>query len=152
PVLLNRLLLESNCFTTLPEQPLAPGEKESRRYLLRTHGSARPPRPLHVVNMALNLVDTQDLAWQQRKAASFTVTPLHCGFYRGFGRSVEYGGPISLGTAMTISGAAASPNMGYHSSPAVTFFMALFNVRLGWWLGNPAFVGEQWYHALLKFF
>jgi hypothetical protein len=39
---------------------------------------------------------------------------------------------------MAISGAAASPNMGYHSSPLVTFLMALFNLRLGWWLGNPA--------------
>lgn len=25
----------------------------------------------------------------------------------------------------------------YHSSPALTFIMSLFNVRLGWWLGNP---------------
>ena len=38
---------------------------------------------------------------------------------------------------MAISGAAASPNMGYHSSPLVTFLMTLFNARLGWWLGNP---------------
>jgi hypothetical protein len=27
--------------------------------------------------------------------------------------------------------------MGYHSSPVVTLILALFNVRLGWWLGNP---------------
>ena len=44
---------------------------------------------------------------------------------------------ISLGTALTISGAAASPNMGYHSSPIVGLVMTLFNVRLGAWLGNP---------------
>ena len=42
-----------------------------------------------------------------------------------------------LGTAFAISGAAASPNMGYHSSPALTFLMGVFNVRLGWWAGNP---------------
>ena len=46
---------------------------------------------------------------------------------------------------MAISGAAASPNMGYHSSPSITFLMALFNVRLGWWLGNPGPEGEQTY-------
>jgi hypothetical protein len=45
---------------------------------------------------------------------------------------------ISLATAMTISGAAASPNMGYHSTPATAFLMTLFNVRLGVWLANPA--------------
>jgi hypothetical protein len=38
---------------------------------------------------------------------------------------------------MAISGAAASPNMGYNSSPALAFLMTMFNVRLGWWLGNP---------------
>ena len=35
--------------------------------------------------------------------------------------------------------------MGYHSSPAVTFLLALFNVRLGWWLGNPGEEGERTY-------
>jgi hypothetical protein len=44
---------------------------------------------------------------------------------------------------MAISGAAASPNMGYNSSPAITFLMTMFNVRLGWWLGNPGPQGER---------
>ena len=44
----------------------------------------------------------------------------------------------TLGTMMTISGAAISPNWGYHSSPATAFVMTLFNVRLGAWLPNPA--------------
>jgi hypothetical protein len=26
--------------------------------------------------------------------------------------------------------------MGYHTTPATAFFMALFDVRLGWWMGN----------------
>lgn len=59
-----------------------------------------------------------------------------------------YGGPepgLMLGTAMTISGAAASPNMGYHSSPVVTFLLALLNVRLGRWLGNPGPAGDGTY-------
>ncbi|HXO27110.1 MAG TPA: hypothetical protein VOA80_07200, partial [Thermoanaerobaculia bacterium] len=50
---------------------------------------------------------------------------------------------ISLGTAIAVSGAAASPNMGYHSSPVVAFLMTLFNVRLGWWLGNPGRAGAK---------
>jgi hypothetical protein len=44
---------------------------------------------------------------------------------------------------MAISGAAASPNMGYHSSPVLTFLMTLFNARLGWWLGNPGAKGQD---------
>jgi hypothetical protein len=45
---------------------------------------------------------------------------------------------------MTISGAAASPSMGYNSSPLLTIVMALFNARLGWWLGNPSHTGTAW--------
>jgi hypothetical protein len=105
-------------------------------------------RPFHVINMALNIVSTHHLSWQERKAESFTVSPLHSGSAcKAFRRSDEYGGVdgISLGTAMAISGAAASPNMGYHSSPGITFLLALFNVRLGWWLGNPGREGEEFY-------
>ena len=36
-------------------------------------------RPFHVINMTLNLAATARLAWQQRKAESFTVTPQFCG-------------------------------------------------------------------------
>ncbi len=108
-------------------------------------------KPFHVVNMALNLVRGKNLAWQQRKAESFTVTPLHAGSYRvGYRRSQDYGKgdkgeSISLGTAVAISGAAASPNMGYHSSPGITFLLTLFNARLGWWLGNPGAAGQRTY-------
>ena len=106
-------------------------------------------RPLLVVNMALNLVGGGNLAWQRRKAESFTASPLHCGSLRvGYRPSRRYGGsetvrPITLGTAMAISGATASPNMGYYSSPAITFLLTLFNARLGWWLGNPGAAGRR---------
>jgi len=103
-------------------------------------------KPFHVVNITLNLVAGKRLAWQQRKAESFTVSPLHSGSFRlGYHPSSEYGGPegISLGTAITISGAAASPNMGYHSAGVVGFIMTLFNARLGAWLGNPGPAGKQ---------
>jgi hypothetical protein len=105
-------------------------------------------RPFHVINMALNIVSTHHLSWQERKAESFTVSPLHSGSAcKAYRRSSGYGGKkgISLGTAMAISGAAASPNMGYHSSPPITFLLALFNVRLGWWLGNPGKEGQETY-------
>ena len=103
-------------------------------------------KPLHIVNIALNLVKVSDsrLEWQQRKAASFTVSPLHSGSAElGYARSESYAGEngISLARAMTISGAAASPNMGYHSAAPVAFVMSLFNVRLGWWLPNPGRAG-----------
>lgn len=113
-------------------------------------GAARKGwRPFHVINMALNVVSSKKLAWQERKAEPFTVSPLHSGSAcKAYRLSREYGHVgegISLGTAVAVSGAAASPNMGYHSAPSITFLMALLNVRLGWWLGNPGPEGEQTY-------
>ena len=121
-------------------------------------------RPFHVVNMTLNIVSSKRLAWQERKAAPFTVSPLHCGTSiasypvrttkesgkqedqpgGAYRPSEQYGDRhgITLGTAMAISGAAANPNMGYNTSPSVTFLMTIFNVRLGWWLGNPGPEGK----------
>jgi hypothetical protein len=128
----------------------------------------------HVLNLTLNLVAGDNPAWQERKAESFTVSPLHCGNHAlGYRSSEEYGGKrnlgagkpdsgssekksdssvppepatgISLGTAVSISGAAASPNMGYNSSAALTFLMTLFNARLGAWLGNPGRFGDRSY-------
>lgn len=111
-------------------------------------------RPFHIINIALNLSAGKRLAWQERKAESFTVSALHCGSAElGYRPATEYGGgirmrglrperAISLGTALTISGAAANPNMGYHSSAPIAFIMSMFNVRLGAWLGNPGRAGS----------
>ncbi len=105
----------------------------------KTPTDVRSGPPLHVLNTALNLVGGDNLAWQERKAASFTVTPLHAGSrILAYRDSAEYAKGISLGTTMAISGAAVSPNRGMLSSPTFTFLMTLFNARLGWWLGNPA--------------
>ncbi len=103
-------------------------------------------RPLHIVNVALNIVAGNNNAWQDRKAASLTFSPFHSGAaHLGYRDSRIYGGArgVSLGTAMTLSGAAVSPNQGYHSSPPIAFLLALFNVRLGAWLGNPGPRGER---------
>jgi len=116
--------------------------------------------PFPIINTALNYTHGHRLAWQERKAESFIFTPLCSGYefqeqtkeneadqakaYRCTSR-YAYPGGVYVGTAMGISGAAASPNMGYHTSPAVAFLMTVFNVRLGWWLGNPR--RDFWEHA-----
>jgi hypothetical protein len=134
-ILLNRLVLE---------QAYAGLVKEAKY----------PPPPyklLHVVNTSLNLVGGDNLAWQQRKAEPFSISPLHCGCFRlGYRESRDYGGHdtggISIGTAAAISGAAASSNMGYYTtSPVISLLLTLFNVRLGWWLGNPGPAGRATY-------
>ena len=120
-----------------------------------------------VVNVTLNLLEGAPSGWAERKAAPFTFTPLRAGAaclgerdanhdpagsyvriadYAGLEHDAgleDVKGGITLGTAMTISGAAVSPDMGYHSSPATSFLMTLFNVRLGAWLPNPS-VAQRW--------
>jgi hypothetical protein len=108
-------------------------------------------RLMPVINTTLNLVGGDNLAWQQRKAEPFSVTPLHAGCFRlGYRDSRFYGGRdtggISIGTAAAISGAAASSNMGYYTtSPVLSLVLTFFNVRLGWWLGNPGAAGKDTY-------
>lgn len=125
----------------------------------------RLQRPYHIINTALNLVKGEELAWQARKAAGFAFTPAFCGFelprpaapggacrsheamrggfrpatfYTPRGKEMtEEDGGVRLGMAMATSGAAASPSMGFHSSPPLAFLMTLFNVRLGRWFVNP---------------
>ncbi|HEV7667404.1 MAG TPA: patatin-like phospholipase family protein [Thermoanaerobaculia bacterium] len=153
-------LLEDLAVSEEERERLLRVRSEDERYLLQRDlllrafqeeiETSRPPKPLHVVNVALNLVGGKNLAWQQRKAESFTFSPLHCGSARvGYRAAETYargGGrrrAVSLGTALAISGAAASSNMGYHSSPAITFLMTFWNARLGWWLGNPGVAGAR---------
>jgi hypothetical protein len=111
--------------------------------------------PLHLVNCALNLGGSSDLALHTRHGAAFTLSPLTSGSAYmsrsadtapseiGYVATDNYAGPNgpTLGQAIAVSGAAASPNMGYHTSPVTAFLLTLFNVRLGWWFPNPADTG-----------
>jgi len=126
------------------------------------------PGPYPILNAAINITSGAELGYATRRAKSFVFTPLYCGYdviFPGEGADrfqldhayqlsyskTELGRTaasltkmtaddgIALGTAMAISGAAASPNMGYFTSPATGLFMTLFDVRLGWWMGNSRF-------------
>jgi hypothetical protein len=132
----------------IPGAPAAPGD-------LGGPPGQRDPfhGPYHLVNTALNLMHGEELAWQERKAASFVLTPLYCGSdSTGYSPTLRcrpataaeecryepgFNGGVSLGKAVSLSGAAVSPNMGYHSSSAVAALLTVFNVRLGGWVGNP---------------
>ena len=78
------------------------------------------------------------MALPSRRQKSFTSRCISLG-----AAVANQGNGISLGTAIAISGAAASPSMGYHSSSVVGFIMTLLNARLGAWLGNPGAAGRD---------
>jgi hypothetical protein len=170
-----------------PETDLDPdGDDFSLKDILRdprTQSSKKTAvRPLYpLISAAANLTATKDLDWQDRKAASFVFSPLFCGHIPLPGRQWRPIGDepprdtwhddlfpaglaasalaenTTLGTAVSISGAAVSPNMGYHSSPAVAILLTLFNARLGWWMENLnvekgllGFVGSKLLSELLS--
>jgi Patatin-like phospholipase len=96
--------------------------------------------PFPILNTSLNVVRGEELALQDRKAESFVLTPLYCGSrVTGFRElTAAADANITLGRAVSVSGAAVDPNMGYHSSPPLAALMTVFNVRLGRWIENPA--------------
>jgi hypothetical protein len=111
--------------------------------------------PYPIFNAALNLVHGDRLSRQERKATSFIFSPRFCGYnytpdegakskpplcnagYRPTAAYAYPDGGVHLGTAMAISGAATSPNAGRYTSTPMAFLLTVFNVRLGWWMGNP---------------
>ncbi|MBT8075250.1 MAG: DMT family transporter [Gammaproteobacteria bacterium] len=121
--------------------------------------------PIHIINATINMSGGDDLAWQTRRAASFSFTPSFMGFEAKSSKGVDLGGfrstaefsrrydnfvtsrdadkasnskKFTLGTAFAISGAAASPNMGYNTSAPIAALLTVFNMRLAYWAGNPS--------------
>lgn len=134
---------------------LAPEERDKRKLPLTEMNDMDSPRldklpsrPYHLLNTAINITTGKHLSWQERKAASFFFSKKYCGYFLQGGEQednycktdgyLEKKGWLSLSLPMTISGAAASPNGGYHTSPPLAFLMTVFNVRLGWWMQNTA--------------
>ena len=113
-----------------------PGDDVPLVYLKNTsHGA-----PYHLINTTLNLVGARDLATVQRFSDYFVMSKRYCGSLRtGYRPTHEYAcGTMSLGTAVSVSGAAASPNMGAQTpSAALAMLLTLFNVRLGFWAPTP---------------
>ena len=104
--------------------------------------------PYHLVNVALNLQGSKDMGIRERNSDFFIFSKKYIGSDRtGYCRSetMEAVFPqIDLATAMAISAAAASPNMGRGTSTPLVAMMTLFNIRLGYWVPNPGRLEVAW--------
>jgi hypothetical protein len=101
--------------------------------------------PYLLTNTAINLEASRELNKRGRNADTFIFSPLYVGS-RGtqYVETTEFEKvmpDLALATAMAISGAAASANMGTSTKKILTFSLSLLNVRLGYWLANPARIG-----------
>jgi hypothetical protein len=99
--------------------------------------------PYHLVNCALNVPASRDSRMQGRLTDFFLFSPAFCGSpLTGYAPTKDWqdkDNTLDLGTAMAISGAAAAPQMGTGTIKNLSFWLALFNVRLGYWIRNPRF-------------
>jgi predicted acylesterase/phospholipase RssA len=99
----------------------------------------RPVGPRHILGTSLNISGSSDLSELGRRSDSFFLSCLHSGSSgTGFVDTEHRYPTLSLATAMAISGAAVSPNMGSYTSTSTANLMTLLNARLGYWAKSPA--------------
>jgi hypothetical protein len=98
--------------------------------------------PYLLVNTTINLKGSKELNKRGRNSDTFVFSPLFIGSSAtGYvhTREMEDLEPdMTLASAMAISGAAASANMGRLTIGVLVFSLAVLNIRLGYWLANPS--------------
>jgi hypothetical protein len=107
----------------------------------------RSGAPYHLLNTALNVEGAADRALQGRGADFFVFSPGWIGsFSTGYCPTPALeteNRDLNLGTALAISGAAASPYMGAASSRLRALALTLLNIRLDYWFANPARIARH---------
>lgn len=102
--------------------------------------------PYHLINAALNIQSSDYSNRRGRNADFFLFSPAHTGSVAtGYcsTEDMQTATKLDLATAMAVSGAAFSSNMGSNSIKALTPTLALLNVRTGYWLKNPQLIAND---------
>jgi hypothetical protein len=97
--------------------------------------------PYHLINTALNIEASKYANRRGRNADFFIFSPLFTGSaatgYVETGLMETKMNGLTAGTALAVSGAAASSNMGSATIKALVPTLAILNIRLGYWITNP---------------
>lgn len=103
--------------------------------------NSKPGAPYHLINTTQNLPTSPDRSLRGRKSDFFLFSKHYCGsLASGYQSTADWervNTDLDLATAMAVSGAALSPNMGALGSPATRQVLAALNVRLSYWLRRP---------------
>lgn len=104
--------------------------------------------PYHIINTNAVLVDSGNAKYRGRAGDNFIMSHLYCGGSAiGFHpMQTLFNGEMTLATAVSISGAALNPNaansgQGATRNRLISFLLAFLNIRLGFWVQNPAVAG-----------
>ncbi len=148
-----------------PEGEDGSADMELRELVVEMGDPPLVVRPFPIWSAAVNLTNQRDLGAQERKAASFTLSPLHGGYdfradehgpaaqrenaRRTYAPVATFGmrhdeaqtgfeaERLTVGTAIATSGAAFSPTSGATTRPERALLMTLLGLRLGRWFPNP---------------
>jgi hypothetical protein len=97
--------------------------------------------PYHFINCALNIPACDDPNLRGRNSDFFIFSKHYCGSpIAGYSATKEWeaiDGHLDLATAMSISAAAASPQMGANTDAKISYLLAILNVRLNYWVAPP---------------
>jgi len=108
-------------------------------------GEHSPRAPYHLINCALNVPASGNIGMQGRLTDLFLFSPAYSGSpligYRATTEWEAVNRRLDVGTAMAISGGAAAPQMGFGTIKRFSFWLALLNVRLGYWVRRPGVWG-----------
>jgi patatin-like phospholipase len=103
--------------------------------------------PYHLINCTLNLQGSTSPSLAGRHSDFFLLSRHFVGANTtGYCRTEEierFDKHLDLGTAMAISGAGLSPNAGTQSVGPLIFLFTLLDLRLDYWLPNPALVRDR---------
>lgn len=102
---------------------------------------AKSTAPYHIINTTLNLQGSANPQLRSRRSIPFILTKHYCGSdFTGYCPTTALESAdkhFNLGTAVAISAAAVSPNMGVGTINPLRFLLTLLNLRLNYWLPNP---------------
>jgi hypothetical protein len=122
-------------------KPGRPFDKAVTVPLSTLANSASVRAPYHLINCALNVPGSQNPGMQGRLTDFFLFSPAYCGSpligYHPTQAWEKVDPRLDLGTAMAVSAAAAAPQMGFGTMKRLSFWLALLNVRLGYWARKP---------------
>ena len=108
--------------------------------------AARKTAPYHLINAAANLPGSRNPELRGRNSDFFLFSQHFCGSpllgYCEMDKIAKKDPSLDLGTAMAVSGAAASAYMGTGTVKGLAFWLALLNIRLGYWVPNPKRISE----------
>lgn len=94
--------------------------------------------PFPIINCAVNLPGSKNPSMRGRLSDVFAFTPVAAGspvLNYDWTENWEKTNPgLDLGTAMALSGAAVSPQMGLRTTRYASFWLTVLNLRLGAWL------------------